>query len=224
MATFEIEECEGTRWLKIGLQDETIRTRKGALNHMAGQLVFDTPVPRFRDILVSSVSDESPWRPRFTGTGEVFLESTMGGFHVTELDGHERWIFNNGAYWASEAGVNLSIYRERLITSFWAGEGFFWYQTAAQGKGKVALYTEGPIEERELRDERLVVSGNYVVGRTEGIKFGIRRASKSLFAHLLSGEKAARVYEGTGRLLLCTTPYWRLRFKSNDPAAMTTGV
>jgi uncharacterized protein (AIM24 family) len=221
MARFDIEQEEGMRWLKVSLRDETVRTRKGALNHMTGGIVMDAPLPGFHDILVSCVSDESPWRPRFTGTGELFLESTLGGYHVMELDGRERWVFGNGTYWASEGDVRLSIYRERFWTSFWAGEGFFWYHTVAEGEGKVALYTEGPVEERTLRGEKLVVAGNYVIGRTEGIRFTIRRAAKSLISHWLSGERSARVYEGTGKLLLCTTPYWQLRLKqerSMEPA------
>jgi uncharacterized protein (AIM24 family) len=215
MATFEIEQEEGMRWIKVTLRDETIRAEKGALNHMTGGIVMDTPVPRVHDILVSFLSEESPWRPRYTGTGEVFLESTLGGYHIMELDGSERWVFSNGTYWASDGGIHLSIYRERIMTSFWAGEGFFWYHTVASGKGKVALYTEGPVEERTLRNERLVVAGNYVIGRTEGIKFTIRRAAKSLISHWLSGEKSARVFEGTGKLLLCTTPYWQLRLRTD---------
>jgi uncharacterized protein (AIM24 family) len=216
MAKFDVEEEEGMRWVKVTLQDETVRAQKGALNHMHGEIVMDSPVPDIHDILVSCLSDESPWRPRYRGTGELFLESTLGGYHVMELDGNERWVFNNGTYWASEGTIKLSIYRERLMTAFWAGEGFFWYHTCAEGKGKVVLYSEGPVEVRTLNNERLVVAGNYVIGRTEGIKFTIRRAAKSLISHWLSGEKAARSYQGTGKVLLCTTPYWRLFMKGEE--------
>ena len=224
MAKFDIEQEEGMRWVRVTLQDETVRAQKGALNHMCGDIVMDCPVPGFHDILVSSLSDESPWRPRYRGTGELFLESTLGGYHVIELDGNERWVFNNGTYWASEGGVKLSIYRERVMTAFWAGEGFFWYQTSAEGVGKVVLYSEGPVEERTLNNERLVVGGNYVTGRTEGVRFSIRRAAKSLFSHLLSGEKTSRIYEGTGKVLLCSTPYWRLRLKSEESSATPSYV
>ena len=48
------------------------------------------------------------------------------------------------------------------------------------------------------------------------IKFTIRRAAKSLISHWLSGEQAARAYEGTGKVLLCTTPYWRLFMKGEE--------
>jgi uncharacterized protein (AIM24 family) len=221
MANFETEEKEGMRWIKITLQDDIVRAAKGALNHLNGDIAMDTPVPRVRDLLVSTLSDESPWRPRYRGTGEIFLESSLGGYHVVELDGSERWVFNNGTYWASEGGVNLSIYRERLMTSFWAGEGIFWYHTTAVGKGKVVLKADGPVQVNTLQNQRLVVAGNYVIGRTEGIKFTIRRAAKSWISHWLSGERFARAYEGTGKVLLCTTPYWRLAVKSKlygDPA------
>jgi uncharacterized protein (AIM24 family) len=108
------------------------------------------------------------------------------------------------------------------MTSFWAGEGFFWYQTAAHGKGKIVLTTTGPVEELTLNKGRIVVDGNYVIGRTSGIRLSIRRAAKTRFSQWLSGEDFARVYEGTGKMLLCPTPYWRIRDKlassSKDPA------
>jgi uncharacterized protein (AIM24 family) len=216
MAKFEIEHTEGMRWVKVTLDNETVRAQKGALNHFVGDISMDVPLPRPRDFLVSLVADESPLRPRYTGTGELHLESTLGGFHVMEMHEGESWVYSPGAYWASESDITLTIFRERIMTSFWAGEGFFWYQTAARGKGKVVLATQGPVEEITLKDSRIIVEGHHVIGRTSGIRFGIRRAAKSYISHLLSGEGHARVYEGTGRLLLCPIPYWRLRIKGGD--------
>lgn len=111
-----------------------------------------------------------------------------------ELNEDESWIFSPGAYWASDSELKLTIFRERFMTSFWAGEGLFWYQTGAHGKGKIVLATQGPIEEMTLNNGRIVVDGNYVVGRTTGIKFSIRRAARSYLSQRLSGEAYARVY------------------------------
>jgi len=216
MAKFEIEHTEGMRWVKVTLDNEMVRAERRALNHMIGDITMDVPLPRPRDILVSLVSDESPLRPRYQGTGELFLESTLGGFHIMEMKEDESWNFCPGAYWASESDITLTIFRERFLTSFWAGEGFFWYQTAAHGKGKVVLATQGPVEEFTLKNGRIVVDGNYVIGRTSGIKFSISRPERTYFSHLLSGQGYARVYEGTGKLLMCTTPYWRFRIKGGE--------
>jgi uncharacterized protein (AIM24 family) len=216
MAKFEIEHTEGMRWVKVTLENESVRAERGALNHFVGPITMDVPLPRPRDFLVALLSDESPLRPRYTGTGELFLDSTLGGYHIMDMHEDESWVYSPGTFWASESGITLSIFRERLLTSFWAGEGLFWYQTAARGQGKVVLTTQGPVEEMILNNGRVVVEGKYVIARTSGIKFSIRRAAKSIWAHILSGESYARVYEGTGRLLLCSVPYWRIRITGGE--------
>jgi uncharacterized protein (AIM24 family) len=221
MAKFELEESEGMRWMKIILSDEEVRAEKGALNHMTGQIVMDTPIPRFHDLLVAMISPDSPFRPRYRGTGELFLESSMGGFHALEMNEEEDWVVENGAYWASEGSVKLTLVRERFITAFWAGEGLFWYRTKVHGGGTVVLAAQGPVDELKLNNEKLVVDGTYVIARTAGIKFSIRRPARTRWSTWLSGERSSRVYEGTGRVLMCTTPYWRIAMKNKelgDPA------
>ncbi|WP_165227269.1 AIM24 family protein [Aquisphaera insulae] len=220
MANFEIEGAEGTRWVKVTLEDEEIRAEKASLSHMKGHIVMDTPLPKAHDLLVSLVSTDSPFRPRYRGTGELYLESSMGGFHLLEMHPDEDWIVENGAYWASEGSVKLSLIRERAMTAFWAGEGFFWYQTKLHGGGKVILAARGPVEEVKLDGEKLVVDGTYVIARTAGVNFTIGRPARSRWSTWMAGQTTARIYQGTGRLLMCTTPYWRLAIKdrhASDP-------
>jgi uncharacterized protein (AIM24 family) len=216
MANFEIEEAEGTRWVKVTLHDEEIRAEKGSLNHMKGAIVMDTPLPSFRDLLVSTVSTDSPFRPRYRGTGEIYLDSTMGGFHVLQMSAGEDWVVENGAYWASDREVTLSLVRERLLTAFWAGEGLVWYHTKLSGEGMVVLAAQGPVDEMTLNGEKLIVDGPFVIARTAGIKFSIRRPARTRWSNWLAGQASARVYEGKGRLLMCTTPYWRLAIKNKN--------
>ena len=143
--------------------------------------------------------------PYYKGTGELYLESSLGGFHTVELNDGETWVIQNGAYWASEEGIALSLYRERFLTAFFAGEGLFWYQTKISGKGKAVVIAPGPVDEMTLNNERLVFDGNYVVARTAGISFTIRRPTRSRLGYYLSGERYSRVYEGTGRLASIST-------------------
>jgi uncharacterized protein (AIM24 family) len=223
MAEFQITETEGMRWVKIHLESDSVRTEHRALHHMVGAVSMDVPLPSLRALWVSLFSEESLIRPRFSGTGEVFLDSSLGGFHVFEIREGERWVLDNRCFWAADAGINLGIYREWMITSFWAGEGLLWFKTSLQGAGKAVLSVDGPVQEIELRNDRLVVDGPFVLARTNGIKFAMRRPARSLLSYWMSGEKLARVYEGTGRLLMCTTPYWRLKLsrqREHDPSLM----
>ena len=125
--------------------------------------------------------------PYYKGTGELCLESSLGGFHTLELNEGETSVIQKGAYWASEEGVSLSLYRERFLTALLAGEGLFWYQTKISGKGKAVVIAPGPVDEMTLNNERLVVDGNYVVARTAGVSFTIRRPTRSSLGLATSG-------------------------------------
>ena len=215
MASFKFEHSEGMRWVKVDLDDDDVRTERGALNHMQGRLTMDVPWPSLRAWWVSLFSDESLLRPRYSGTGTVFLDSTLGGYHLLQVAPGERWILDTRCFWASDGEVKLSIHRERFFTAVRAGEGLLWYKTALTGAGQAVLSVAGPVQEVRIANDRLVTDGPFVVARTDGITMRVRRPAKSLISHWLSGQKLAYVYEGTGTLLLCTVPYWRARMQQD---------
>jgi len=213
MATFKVEHTEGMRWVKVGLDDDDARAERGALNHMHGAITMDVPWPTLKALWVSLFSDESLLRPRYSGTGTVYLDSTLGGYHIMKLAAGDRWVLDTRCFWASDGKIKLSIYREPMLTSVWAGEGLFWYKTALKGDGQVVLSVDGPVQEVELNDDTLVTDGPFVVARTQGISMQIKRPAKNIISYWLSGQKRAYVYKGTGKLLLCTVPYWRARMQ-----------
>ena len=222
MATFEVQETEGMRWVKVGLDDDDVRAELGALNHFKGAITMDVPFPSLKAWWVSLFSDESVLRPRYEGTGTVYLDSSLGGFHAMEIMPGERWILDTKCFWASDGEVKLSVHRERTWTAYWADQGLFWYKTALKGEGQVVLSVPGPVEELNLVDDQIVVDGTQVVARTSGITLSVRRPARSWLSYWMSGQKLAYCYRGTGRLLLCTTPYWRARLKNESAATAAT--
>ena len=219
MADFDVEVTEGCRWVKIELDDDQVHTERGALYRMDGDIEMDMPLPSLRSAWVSLFSEESVLRPRYVGTGELYLDSTFGGYHIFDVRPDEQWILEHRCFWASEGKVKLGIHRERIWTSFWAGQGVFWYKTTLRGAGRAVLTVDGPIEEIELNDERIVIDGDFVVARTAGIRMRMKRPAKTFLDHLLSGQKLSCAYEGTGRLFLCAVPYWRQRLQKSRASA-----
>ena len=59
MATFEVESEEGMRWIRVDLDDDDVRTERGALNHLKGAITMSVPLPTPRAWWVSLFSDES---------------------------------------------------------------------------------------------------------------------------------------------------------------------
>ena len=117
------------------------------------------PLPSLRAMWVSLFSDESILRPRYEGTGSVYLDSSLGGYHVFTITPGDRWIIDTRCFWASDGEVNLRVHRESLTTAFFAGEGLLWYKTALSGDGQVVLTVDGPVEEVSLENDRLLVDG-----------------------------------------------------------------
>jgi uncharacterized protein (AIM24 family) len=213
MATFEIEENQSSRWVRVDLVDDDCRTERRALHRLRGAVTMTVPLPTPHTIWVSLFSAESILRPRYVGTGSVFLAPTLGGYHIFQISPGERWILDTRCFWASDGEVNQRIHRERFLTALFAGEGLLWYKTALEGDGQVVLAVDGPVEEVELANDRLVVDGPFVVAHTAGIRLTMRRPAKSLWSAWLAGQKRTFCYEGTGKLLLCPVPYWRRRME-----------
>src|SRR5262245_21181795 len=207
MAQFDVISQEGVQFVKVTLKDDSFRAEAGALSYMTGNITVRPQLPLVGGMIRSMYSDEAMVRPHYHGTGVVYLESSFGGFYVFVLSG-ETWILNRGTYWASDDEVTLSYNREPMMASFWTGEGFIDYRTKVSGRGKVVLSCPGPVEERALRNERVTAEGGYVIARTKGVRYGVRRVT-TFFRSLLSGEAFVRTYEGSGRVLISSTPLWR---------------
>jgi uncharacterized protein (AIM24 family) len=207
MAEFAVREVEGMRQVMIDLRDETVRARRGALSNMRGAITLTPKLPRLRDVFRSIFTDEARIRPYYDGTGSILLQPSLGGYHVLDLGGFEEWILEPGVYWASEGSVELGLFRERLFPSLWAGDGLFPFKTTLRGQGKVAINAPGPVETVEVTEGELRVQGRLVLGRTDGLRFSSQRSAR-FPRNFISGQKRLRVYSGTGKALVCWTPYW----------------
>lgn len=213
MAEFEIISDEGVRFVKATLNDETICAERGALCYMAGDFKVKATLPGMGAIVKSALSEQKFIRPSFTGTGIIYLESSFSGFSELELTG-EPWILSSGVYWVSEEGVKLSVHLENMAAQFWIGDELINFQTKVVGNGTVVIRSQGPVEKLELNDQRVVADGRYVIARTEGVKYRVRRSADSILGSYLSGEgRRLRVYEGTGTVLISSYPYWKYRLQ-----------
>ena len=221
MAEFRVRNLEGTQYVDAELNNETIRAEAGALSYWSGDITIRSKlIPSLGGLIKSLLADEAVYRPTYTGSGVVTLESSLGGFHILNLKG-ESWILEPGSYWASEGGINVSFHRERFLTSLWAGEGLIYLQTKVSGRGKLVVTTRGPVEEIQLVEgKKFAADGKYIIGRTGDVSFSIQRPTKNYLGRFTSGEGWVRVYEGAGKILLNAAPHWRYRLfteRGRDP-------
>jgi uncharacterized protein (AIM24 family) len=216
MAIFEVIEKEGLRLVKAILQNETVRTESGALYYMRGNITMQSKTPSAGGFLKSLATGENIFRPTYTGTGELYLEPSLSGFHIMELNGTE-WILDSGAYWASDGNVEVGVERNKLLSGLIGGEGLF--QTKVKGRGQVVMMAQGPVEVIQLQNDRLVVDGNFAIARTNTINYRVEKATRSILGSVTSGEFLVSTFEGTGTILLAPVPYWQVKLLREITAA-----
>ena len=196
---FSVEEKQMLKMVKVEMQNTMFRCESGAMYYMQGNLQIESKMPSAGGLLKSMVTKETAFKPTISGTGTVYLEPSFGEFTIMDLK-NETWILDKGAYYASEMGIEVGLWTNKAISGLFSGEGFF--QTQVSGTGKVVVVSNGPLEEINLVNDRLVVDGSFAVARTAGIEFTVNKATKGLFSSWTSGEGIVNTFTGTGKVLI----------------------
>lgn len=197
---FDVETFEMWRMPKIIINQATVTVEAGELHYMRGYIQMQAEMPSIGGIAKSWVTKEKAVRPTYSGSGEIYLTPTFGEVNLLELQGNETWILDKGSYLASEVTVELGVYSNKLMTSFFGGEGMF--QTQVSGYGKVFYGSPGPLRRIDLRGETLTVDGSFAVARTSSLEYKVEKATKRLFGSWLSGEGLVNTFTGHGTVLL----------------------
>jgi len=199
----EIIRSEFYQMPKITLENAEVVVESGAMHYMRGAITIEAKAPSVGRFVKSKLTREAAVRPRYRGTGELYLVPSFGEFDIMELRG-ETWIMDRGAFIASETTIDLGFFTNKAFSGFFGGEGFF--QTKVSGTGTVLYHAPGPLERIELVNDLLVVDGSFAVARTESLEYSVEKATKGLFSSWISGEGLVSTFRGTGTVLLAPVP------------------
>jgi uncharacterized protein (AIM24 family) len=204
MAEFEIVAREGLKMVRCVLNNEVVRAESGALHYMRGRIDMASTPPSVGGFLKSVVTRENIFRPTYTGSGEIFFGPPIfGEYEILDL-ASEEWILERGSYVCSDAAIEVGAWRNKALTAFFGGEG--WFQTSVKGRGKVVIQAPGQVQRTELSGEKLSVDGRFALARTAGLNFEVQKATRSIMGSLSSGEGLLSTFSGTGTVLIAPVP------------------
>jgi uncharacterized protein (AIM24 family) len=204
MAQFEIVAHEELKMVRCVIDNETVRAESGALHYMRGQIEMTSAAPSMGGFLKSVVAGENIFRPTYKGTGEIFFGPPIfGEYEILNLSGQE-WILEQGSYVCSDMAIEVGVWRNKALSAFFGGEG--WFQTSVKGTGKVVMQAPGKVQRIDLAGDKLSVDGKFALARTAGLKFEVQKATKSMLGSLSSGEGLLSTFEGTGTVLIAPVP------------------
>lgn len=199
--------------VRIVLENGRVITEAGALSFAKGHITADNSLGSgkgasglLKNLASSMLTQESTFKPSYTGTGEVYLEPSFEHFLLYQLN-NEEIIVDKGMFIACESSVQVGVAAQKSISAaIKGGEGLF--QTSLKGYGLVVLLSPVPSHEimkLQLNNERLQVDGNLAILRNGNIHFTVERSAKSIVGSLTSGEGYLQTFTGTGSVWIAPT-------------------
>ncbi|WP_406670740.1 AIM24 family protein [Methanolobus sp. ZRKC4] len=195
--------------VKVTLNDSGVIVEPGALYFHKGNIACESNIGGVgglaKKMLHNKLTNESTFKPRYTGTGEVFLEPGFSHFLIVKLD-NGSVIVDKGIFYCCEDTLEVGVASQKNISAGLFGGD--WFQTRISGTGICVLESPVPMNEIlkcNLNNERLQVDGNFALLRSDSVNFSVERSSKGIAGSMTSGEGRLQTFEGTGIVWLAPT-------------------
>lgn len=219
-----VKKCGITlKQIRILLDDSEVVLEAGLLSYMKGSIEIKNKMGGIlgigRKFIESKVTGESMFKPKYIGSGEIFLEPSFCNFALIELEDDEI-IVDDGMFCACDGEIEVGVSLQKNVSSSFLGNKGF-CQTRLTGSGVVVLKIPVPQDEIfkcTLIDDTLKVDGNFAILRTGNIEFSVEKSSKSIIGSMTNGEGLVNVYSGTGEIWLVPTKnvYQELKINTFD--------
>ena len=196
--------------VRITLQNSEVILEAGALHFQKGEITIESKVGGagglFKKFMKKKLTDEAAFKPTYKGSGEVYLEPSLGHYILLSLE-DEEIVTDKGMFLACQSSVQVGAAKQQgLATGLLGGEGMF--QTKLSGRGVCVLQSPVPLQEIikiPLDNDTLQVDGNFALLRKGDVEFTVKGAAKSLVGSMTSGEGLLQTFYGTGEVWLAPT-------------------
>jgi len=99
--------------VKIVLNDTSCRMESGAMHYMKGNIEIEAKIGGVGKAIGAILTKESIVKPKYKGTGEIYLEPSYGYFALTYLNSEE-CVVDQGMYFASEGGIEVTVAQQKI--------------------------------------------------------------------------------------------------------------
>lgn len=186
--------------------DQPIIAQSGAMVSMSGNVELESKMQGgVWGAMKRSVGGRSAFVSTYTargGPGELTLAPSAPGDVVPLALANDAYNIAGSCYLASDAPVEVDT-GWGGAKSFFASDNMFVLQ--ARGTGTVFVTSFGALHTRRLAaGEQYIIDTGHLVAWHASMTYEIRKATKSLFRSLTSGEALVAAFTGPGTLLMQT--------------------
>lgn len=187
--------------LIIEVINDSVFVEPEAVAYVVGNLQLQADRGSLKDFLLAYFIGKSFFKPRFTGTGKIYMQATIGSYHKFSIKDDHGLILGKHAFIACRDTINLIPRLEVSLRKFLSGTPLATIR--AEGNGNLVVHMPGPVQEVKLNNEKFVAFGNDIAAYSDTIDVLRERAGKGW---LSIANKMVKVFRGTGSMFFTPNP------------------
>jgi uncharacterized protein (AIM24 family) len=201
MVVYNIQSNGPSSQLVIEVINDSVYVEASLVAYVLGDLVFDGAIHGVDNMAHAYFLGKEFFKPRFTGSGKIYMKATLGSYHKFTLKETNSLIIAPNAFIACRDSIKISPVVKWSLGNFLSGAPLAF--TRAAGTGNILIHMPGPIVELKLENQKFVAFCSDVAAYSEEIKRTRERAGKG---GIKATNKMVDVYRGTGNLYFTPNP------------------
>ena len=197
MVIYNVQSNGPCNQLVIELIDDTVYVEANLIAYISGEINLETK--NNQDDKSMFIGKEY-FKPKFEGTGKIYLHATLGSYHKFALKEKEELVLGPYAFVACRESIQIIPKLTISLRKFLSGMPMI--SLLAKGTGNVMVLMAGPVQEITLKDEKFMVFGSEVAAYSPQL----RVTREIVGRNWAIGPKMARVFRGTGSVFFSPIP------------------
>ncbi len=200
MVIYNVQTNGASNQLVIELINDTISIDAESVAYVTGNINLDADEESFSKKLKAYFVGKKVNKPKFHGTGKIYLYATLGSYHKFSLKNGEELYLNPSVFVVCRDSVELIPQVSLSVKNFLSGVPLV--NLKAKGHGSLMVLMPGPLQECILNDEKFVALGKQIAAYSTTLTRTREIFGKTWF----SDPKMAHVFRGKGSLFFCPIP------------------
>lgn len=200
MVVYNVQSNGPCNQLVIELINDSIFIEPNAIAYVTGNINFDAQAETFSNRFQAKFVGKKYFKPKFQGTGKIYLKATLGSYHKFSLKDDEELLLGPNAFIACRDSIQVSPQLNISAKNFFSGVPMV--NLLVKGNGNVMILMPGPVQECILTDDKFVVFGEDIAAYSTKLK-----VTKEIFGKSWPNvQKMAKVFRGTGSIFFTPIP------------------
>lgn len=200
MVIYNVQSNGACNQLVIELINDSIYIDAESVAYVSGNINMDVSDEPFQVKCQAYFLGKSLFRPKFKGTGKIYMYATLGTYHKFALQNNEELYLNPKVFIACRDSIIIKPHLNISVKNFITGVPM--KNLSVQGTGSVMVLMPGPVQECSLQDQKFVAIDKEIAAFSPTLEITREIVGKNW----LSEQKNAQVYRGTGHIFFSPIP------------------